>query len=243
MFDTEDVARSLDPAWTAPTGGPRAAIAIECDSADRRQRRPRRSGGGRLHQPSRSVRRAVGPALRQRPRPRRHPRRLLRPAGLTGRWPALAGRLRLCRPDVQLPGRSPARPGTCSAATLAAILLGPWVGTLVVSVVVIVQALVFADGGLTALGYNVVNMADRARLRRVGAVPSRSDGCSRPTRSGVIAATALAAGVSVVLAADRLLAGVALRASAPVPVRHRLRVDGRRAHADRHRRGRHQRRW
>jgi len=42
---------------------------------------------------------------------------------------------------------------------LAAVLLGPWVGMLVVSVVVIVQAVLFADGGLTALGYNTINMA------------------------------------------------------------------------------------
>jgi len=32
MFDTEDVARSLDPDWTPPTGSARAALAIECDS-------------------------------------------------------------------------------------------------------------------------------------------------------------------------------------------------------------------
>ena len=60
--------------------------------------------------------------------------------------------------------------GHLLGGTLAAILLGPWVGTLVVTVVVVVQALMFADGGLTALGYNVLNMADRAGVRRVGAV-------------------------------------------------------------------------
>lgn len=42
---------------------------------------------------------------------------------------------------------------------LAAVLLGPWLGALVVSIVVVVQALVFADGGITALGLNIVNMA------------------------------------------------------------------------------------
>lgn len=31
MFDTEDVARALDPGWTAPTGT-RASLAIECDT-------------------------------------------------------------------------------------------------------------------------------------------------------------------------------------------------------------------
>lgn len=41
---------------------------------------------------------------------------------------------------------------------LAAVLVGPWVGSLAMSVVFIVQALVFADGGLTALGLNIILM-------------------------------------------------------------------------------------
>src|SRR5690606_18829683 len=49
--------------------------------------------------------------------------------------------------------------GHLLGGALAAILLGPWVGTLSVTVVVVVQALLFADGGLSALGYNVLNMA------------------------------------------------------------------------------------
>jgi cobalt/nickel transport system permease protein len=43
-------------------------------------------------------------------------------------------------------------------AALAAILLGPWLAGLVLSVVLVVQAFVFADGGITALGANVLNM-------------------------------------------------------------------------------------
>ena len=43
-------------------------------------------------------------------------------------------------------------------AALAAILLGPWLAAVVLSVVIVVQALVFADGGITALGANVLNM-------------------------------------------------------------------------------------
>jgi cobalt/nickel transport system permease protein len=43
-------------------------------------------------------------------------------------------------------------------AALAAILLGPWLAGLVLSVVLVVQAFVFADGGVTALGANVLNM-------------------------------------------------------------------------------------
>lgn len=43
-------------------------------------------------------------------------------------------------------------------AALAAVLLGPWLACLVIAVVLIVQAFVFADGGISALGANVVNM-------------------------------------------------------------------------------------
>ena len=43
-------------------------------------------------------------------------------------------------------------------ATLAAVLLGPWLACLVMAVVIAAQAFVFADGGLSALGANVLNM-------------------------------------------------------------------------------------
>jgi cobalt/nickel transport system permease protein len=41
---------------------------------------------------------------------------------------------------------------------LAAVLLGPWLACLVLAVVLGVQAFLFADGGVTALGANVLNM-------------------------------------------------------------------------------------
>jgi cobalt/nickel transport system permease protein len=43
-------------------------------------------------------------------------------------------------------------------AALAAILLGPWMASLVMAVVLVTQSFVFADGGVTALGANVLNM-------------------------------------------------------------------------------------
>lgn len=49
--------------------------------------------------------------------------------------------------------------GHLLGGALAAILVGPWAGMLVVTIVLGVQALLFADGGLTALGINVLNMA------------------------------------------------------------------------------------
>ncbi|MCV7191698.1 energy-coupling factor ABC transporter permease [Mycolicibacterium brumae] len=54
-----------------------------------------------------------------------------------------------------LPGVS----GHLLGGTLAAILVGPYTAVLCVSVVLTVQSVLFADGGLTALGANIVNMA------------------------------------------------------------------------------------
>ncbi len=54
--------------------------------------------------------------------------------------------------------------GHLIGGALAAILIGPWAGVLAVTVVLIVQALVFADGGLTAIGLNVFIMAVLATL-------------------------------------------------------------------------------
>ncbi len=48
--------------------------------------------------------------------------------------------------------------GHLIGGALAAILIGPWAAMLAMTVVLAVQALVFADGGLTALGLNIVNM-------------------------------------------------------------------------------------
>jgi cobalt/nickel transport system permease protein len=48
--------------------------------------------------------------------------------------------------------------GHLLGGVLAAVLLGPWVGTLVMASVIAVQALVFQDGGLLAMGANIFNM-------------------------------------------------------------------------------------
>lgn len=49
--------------------------------------------------------------------------------------------------------------GHLMGGALAAVLLGPWPAILCLSVVLIVQAILFADGGLTALGTNITLMA------------------------------------------------------------------------------------
>jgi cobalt/nickel transport system permease protein len=54
--------------------------------------------------------------------------------------------------------------GHLIGAALAAVLVGPWAAVLAISIVLVVQALVFADGGLSALGLNIVNLALVATL-------------------------------------------------------------------------------
>lgn len=49
--------------------------------------------------------------------------------------------------------------GHLLGAALATILLGPWAGCLVLTAVLAVQALLFQDGGLVAMGANIFNMA------------------------------------------------------------------------------------
>lgn len=46
--------------------------------------------------------------------------------------------------------------GHLLGGALAALLVGPWTATLCISVVLLVQALLFSDGGITALGTNIV---------------------------------------------------------------------------------------
>ncbi|MFC1865835.1 energy-coupling factor ABC transporter permease [Chloroflexota bacterium] len=48
--------------------------------------------------------------------------------------------------------------GHVIGAALVAILMGPWAALIIMSVVLIAQSLIFQDGGLLALGANILNM-------------------------------------------------------------------------------------
>jgi cobalt/nickel transport system permease protein len=48
--------------------------------------------------------------------------------------------------------------GHLAGGVLAAILFGPWLATLVMSAVIIIQSLFFQDGGITAIGANLLNV-------------------------------------------------------------------------------------
>jgi cobalt/nickel transport system permease protein len=88
--------------------------------------------------------------------------------------------------------------GHLLGGVLAAVLVGPWAGALCVTVVVAVQALLFADGGLTALGFNVVNMALVTSLGGYAIFVGLRKVLPR-NRRGVVIASGVAAGLGVVL--------------------------------------------
>jgi len=49
--------------------------------------------------------------------------------------------------------------GHLIGGTLSAVILGPWAAVITMSTVIVIQALLFQDGGITALGANLLNMA------------------------------------------------------------------------------------
>src|SRR3972149_6496944 len=48
--------------------------------------------------------------------------------------------------------------GPLLGAALAAMVVGPWAATLIMTAVIAVQGLIFQDGGLLVMGWNIVNM-------------------------------------------------------------------------------------
>jgi cobalt/nickel transport system permease protein len=89
--------------------------------------------------------------------------------------------------------------GHLLGGVLAAVLVGPWLGALVLTVVLVVQGVFFADGGLSALGLNIFNMAIVGALG--GYLIYRGLIALLPkTRTGTLASAGIAAGISVVLA-------------------------------------------
>ncbi|GGS37041.1 energy-coupling factor ABC transporter permease [Actinokineospora fastidiosa] len=104
-----------------------------------------------------------------------------------------------------LPGVS----GHLLGGALAAILVGPWVGALCIAIVLVVQALVFADGGLSALGANVTNLALIGTA--VGFLVALGlRGLVRKGRGGLVATAFVAAFASTVVASLGFVAEYAI---------------------------------
>lgn len=89
--------------------------------------------------------------------------------------------------------------GHLLGGVLAAVLVGPYAGALAVTVVLVVQALLFADGGLSALGLNVINMALVGALGGYAVFVALRRALPA-TRAGVVLASGIAAGLAPVMA-------------------------------------------
>ena len=67
--------------------------------------------------------------------------------------------------NLPLPGGTT---GHAVGVGIAAIVLGPWASILAISIALIIQALLFGDGGITAIGANCFNMAILGSLAAYG---------------------------------------------------------------------------
>jgi cobalt/nickel transport system permease protein len=104
--------------------------------------------------------------------------------------------------NVPIPGGST---GHAVGGVLVAILLGPWAACIAVTVALVIQALLFGDGGITAIGANCFNMA--FVLPFVGYYVYKLISYGSPTGSGrrIIAA---GAGAYVGICVAALFAGI-----------------------------------
>src|SRR6195952_233339 len=67
--------------------------------------------------------------------------------------------------NLPLPGGTT---GHAVGVGIAAIVLGPWASILAISIALVIQALLFGDGGITAIGANCFNMAILGSLTAYG---------------------------------------------------------------------------
>lgn len=102
-------------------------------------------------------------------------------------------------------------------AVTAAALMGPWSSGIILSVVLIIQGLLFGDGGITALGSNIFNMGiiggilTYPFMRGIRALLPAG-------RTGYFMAVAIASWASVVLASSFCALELALSGTSPVAV-------------------------
>jgi cobalt/nickel transport system permease protein len=106
--------------------------------------------------------------------------------------------------------------GHLLGGTLAGVLLGPWAGSLVMTVVFIVQAVLFQDGGLTALGANIFNMGLIGTFAGYYLYRAIRTTLGRDSWRGIAVGTAIAAWTSVFVAA--MVCALQLGLSGTVPL-------------------------
>jgi len=99
-------------------------------------------------------------------------------------------------------------------AALAAILLGPWAAVLIMSSVLVVQCLIFQDGGLLALGANITNMGIIAGFCSYY-IYKGIDALLKHSKAGALIGAGIGAWFAVVLASLVCAAELAVSGTSP----------------------------
>jgi cobalt/nickel transport system permease protein len=107
--------------------------------------------------------------------------------------------------------------GHLLGGVFAAVLLGPWAGSLVMASVIAVQALVFQDGGLLAMGANIFNMGIIGTLGGFYVYKSLAFLLGGETRARIPAA-GIAAWLSVVAGATCMAVELAVSGTTPLSI-------------------------
>jgi cobalt/nickel transport system permease protein len=114
----------------------------------------------------------------------------------------------------------PVFPGTSGhllGGVLAAVLLGPWAGTLVMVSVIAVQALLFQDGGLLVMGANIFNMGVVGTLGGYAVFRGVAGALGGESRSRLVAA-GVAAWIAVMAGALSITLQLALSGATELAV-------------------------
>jgi len=102
-------------------------------------------------------------------------------------------------------------------AVFSSILLGPWASLLIMAIVLVVQCLGFADGGLTAIGSNIFNMGI------IGALGGYSIfyilfSLFKKSRKAFFTALAISSWLSIVMGASAAAIELAISGTSPLKI-------------------------
>ncbi len=106
--------------------------------------------------------------------------------------------------------------GHLLGGVLAAVLLGPYAGAIVIAVVLTAQCLIFQDGGLTALGANIFNMSFLGAMGGylIYNIIRKIIGDNK----GIIIGTGISAWLSVVVASSAVAVELSISGTSPLRV-------------------------
>ena len=102
-------------------------------------------------------------------------------------------------------------------AVFSSVLLGPWASLLIMTIVLVVQCLGFADGGLTAIGSNIFNMGVIGALGGYGIFIFLST-LFQKSRKGFFTALAISSWFSIVMGASAAAIELAISGTSPLKV-------------------------